>query len=1025
MTFPNRLRREADEFENGWRPATALHRQGDHVEELRLRWESPQLRPLVTIPHEGRPEFETLEYEIALDLPAHLHGVALEGQPLEMQLLGLSAVSIWVDDRLVLDEPIPLIAAGPAKFTLVPEVHAGDNGKLRIIVRTGRGEVHGSMLRAIHWFHLGTPAMTEAFRFLDVAAAQLELAVALAEDDLERELVAAVANQIDALPGTLYEHFNEVRTIIESLAPILHRAGEYEVMCIGHSHVDLAWLWDWADARAVQRRDLQSIADIMDDYPEFRFTHSQAAAYRAVKEDDPALFARIRTFVDEGRLEPATMQWVESDTNIASGPATVRQLIEGSSWTVDELGLRPHVHLAPDTFGHAGNLPQLTTSAGADIYYHHRANPGVANGGQMWPAYWWEGDDGTRLLAISTPIYLGPLTAGRVVKDLIDAGIKRGRRTICFFYGVGDHGGGPTRDDLDFRRIMDSFDLFPRVTCRRVSEYRDAIIASGEELPVHKGESMSVFEGCYVSHSDGKQANRSGESILVTADALLAIAGEPEPQELAEAWRTVLFNQFHDIGGGSAISVVYDDVVEQLANVQAVAARTLAGALDVLEIGHSGDWLVTNPSPESVRTAVLLPTIPSGVSLLDGHGRVSATQETFDGQTVTVLELKPFETRGLRWSDKVAATNPFAISRSGDHPSYPGHDIISLESNTRLIQIRGDSGVMTTFLDKESNQEFLEFGEGRDRLAVQTRPDLGFGVLQVLDEHPHIMTAWLADEFYREESMIRGFTEVIEHGAVRTVLRTTHRIRNSTVVSNVEVYGDLDAVFIDLDIDWRELGNDREGLATLAIAFTARLSQVTARYETPFSSAERPADGRIVAGLRWAHLGNERAGFAVFNSGRYGHEALGSRIRVHLARGSYDPDALGDLGRHHVRIAVLPHVGDWRQASLMGTASALNTPPLVRESTHESGGQRELWRPELLGSPGVHLAEIKPGKMGGTIARVVEYHGADGHAELVVPAGMGVSEVSVIEELIRPVDVINGRIEIELGAHEVRTLLIR
>ncbi|MFT4123235.1 MAG: glycoside hydrolase family 38 C-terminal domain-containing protein [Microbacteriaceae bacterium] len=1027
MAYPNRLRGEADLLEAGWQPIRAIWRHDGVAEEIALHGEHPQFRPMTAIPYEGRPENQTYEYEVDLDLPDNIHGVSIEGQPLEMYVIGLSATSVWVDDRLVLDEEIPLIAAGPAKFTVLPSVHVGRNGALRIVVRTGRGEVHGRMVQAFVWFHLGTAALTDAFRAVDTAAAQLELADALARDDSERGLIAEVTAEIDALPGALHTRRDEVTALIGRLATILARAEEYEIMCIGHSHIDLSWLWDWRDARGVQRRDLATIADLMDDYPEFRFTHSQAAAYRAVQEDDPVTFARVRALVQAGRLEPATMQWVESDTNIASGPATARQILEGVTWAVDELGVRPHVHLAPDTFGHAGNLPQLTSSAGGDVYYHHRANPGGSHGGRLWPAYWWEGDDGTRVLGISTPIYLGPLTAGRIVRDLVQFGVELGRRTICYFYGVGDHGGGPTRDDLDFRRILDDTALFPRVTCRTVGEYRDAVLASGEALPVHRGESMTVFEGCYISHSDGKQANRTGENLLVAADALLALTGEREPAEIAEAWRTVLLNQFHDIGGGSAIRVVYGDVRAQLDAIEDAAGRVIHRALDTLESGHRGSWLVTNLTPEFVVTPVLLPTAPGGVSLVDEAGRVSAVQETFDGRTVAVLTLAPFETKGLAWSDIPAETDVFVVTRTGTPVFYEGHESITLESASKLVQVRADSGVITTYLDKRTGKEFLEFGEGRDRLAVQTRPDLGFGVLQVLDEHPHLMTAWLADEFYREESVLRGaVTDIVENGPVRTVLRTTHRIRNSTVIVHTEMYGGIDAVFTDLDIDWRELGDDDRGLATLAIVYTARLDGARARYETPYSVTERPADGRVVPALRWAHVGNADAGFAVCNTGRYGHEALGPRMRLHLARGSYDPDALGDLGRHHVRLALIPHTGDWRGVPLIATAAALNTPPVVRVvSPPESAKERlALWRPLLHGDRGIRLAELKPGRAGGVVARIADLYGDGGRAELPLPPGWGAMEVTVAEDAVRPLEVRDGRLTLSFGAHEVRTIRI-
>ena len=281
------------------------------------------------------------------------------------------------------------------------------------------------------------------------------------------------------------------------------------------------WLWTWNDTNNVIYRDFKSVLALMDDYPELTFTHSQPATYENIRQQAPELFARVVEFIRQGRWEPATLTWVEGDTNMASGEAMARQLLESVLYSRQQLGAVPTTFLAPDTFGHAGNLPQLAASAGAARYYHHRCNPGQAD---LWPAYWWEGQDGTRLLAISTPSYNGDIRARDLAETAMRA-LKHGQSDSLHFHGIGDHGGGPARQNLDALRRFQQHPLLPAARCSTLARYTQRLLEAGGALPVQRGESSTIFEGCYTTHGDIKRYNRHGENLLCTADTLAALAG--------------------------------------------------------------------------------------------------------------------------------------------------------------------------------------------------------------------------------------------------------------------------------------------------------------------------------------------------------------------------------------------------------------------------------------------------------------------------------------------------------------------
>lgn len=958
------LRAAADRAEAGWLPGTARLQADGRWDELTVSQRDVQLRTVGIV--EGFPSApdRTVALDFDLTLPEAVDTVAVAGEPLELTVNSIYPTRVIADGVELFDDAFPVVASGPAAVTAVPRSRAGGNGVLRIEIRTGRINAIGPLSDLAFTLHFTTPALRDRFYALDLAWARLALAHALCAGDDDRDLVQRVAQALPDPGRPLADLATALDTLADDLAPVLDRSRRYRVWCVGHSHIDLSWMWDWGDAQEVVKRDVRSALDLMDDYPQFRFTHSQPAGYRAVAEDDPELFERIRRQVAAGRWEAATMQWVEADSNLTSGPAAARQLVEGVRWTEQNLGVRPRTLLAPDTFGHAGNLPQMAVAAGADVYYHHRGNPGAVAGGTLWPAYWWEGVDGTRILAVSTQAYLGPLTAGRVVRDLISQGIDAGLREVCYFYGVGDHGGGPTRLDLDTLVRLAGEAGLPEMRCGTVGEYADAVVAVGDELPVHRGESMTVFEGCYVSHADAKRANRNGENALVAAQSLAAVAGLPADDRLVEPWRSVLFAQFHDIVCGSSARPVYDDLAQSTKDVLAAAAEVEADALDVLESGVPvGDWAVTNPTGHDRVDAVSFPAQLADrlvAHLAADNGSVCTAQRAADGTFVAVLPVPSFGTRALRvLGDGDVADQPGAIGLVTEPSiSYSGAEYFVVDTPHFLVRLRRDCGVITTLYDKRADRELVGYAGARARNAEQVRPDVGLGVLQVLDEWPHTMTSWVVDELHTETSLIRGaVTEVAEHGPVRLVLRTTHRVRSSTVEVDTTFYADLARIDYRIRIDWKEIGGPDTGVPSLAICFATRHPNPQAWYETPFAAATRPVDGLLVPALRWADIGDDSHGLAVLNDGKYGYEALGSRLRIRLVRGSYDPDPLGDLGVDESRFTLLPHDGSWRDAGITAAAAQRNHPLHVRQVERERTASRPSRRLRLDGDPNVVVTD--------------------------------------------------------------------
>ena len=1031
------MRSAADAVINGF-PATQWERiEGPGPDHLELDGVG-NFRNLVIEPGKN------LTLKCRLQHPANAMGVELGGDSLEATLFTLYPITIRVDGKVVLEEGGVPVAAGPSLFTLIPNLSPGASTEIELTVRVPN-------FQTTTWlnFHLTTSRLRKRFEALDVAWAQLSLAEAFATDNKELE---KVERAIKAIPPDIQSLSDEaLASSLEKMAgelePLSERIKNFPVHLIGHSHIDMNWMWTWPDTVEVIKRDVRSVLTLMDQYPELTFSHSQPATYEVIREQEPALFEKILKRIEEGRWETITATWIEGDTNMASGEAMARQLLEGVTYTRQVLKSEPKIFHAPDTFGHAGNLPQLAVSAGIRAYYHHRCNPGQAN---QWPAYWWEGHDGSRLLGISTYSYNGEILA----RDLAGAVLRAKRFNLpvgLHFHGIGDHGGGPSRQNLDALRRFQKMPLMPGAYCSTMQAYTDKLLEMGAALPVHRGESSTIFEGCYTTHADTKRMNRQGENLMCTADTLAVLSGTgsdaSDLYDRKEAWRKVLFNQFHDILDGSAIHETYEKNAQDFTEVKETAERTTHQAMSALHRkATSGEIAVTNPLGWERADWVTVPGLKGegAVALIGDNGQTAIGQYSEEG--LGFVARAPAFGTALYRIDRSTSTPDTAGQAVTVEPAYapvdPRSDPISsatpddapyyrVETPHYRAYVRRDSGIIVSLLDKRANRELIGFGMRRGSDYVDTaRPDLALNVFQILDEYPHGMTAWQMQEVHSESSLIRGGNvQIWASGPSRCVLEVKHQFRDSAIAERICFYRDIPRIDFNAEIDWKELGSGERGVPNLKVAFAANLLDCESWFETPFAAVRRPANGQEVPALRWAAIGGSEYGVALLNDSKYAYDALGCRLRLSLVRSAYDPDAISDAGSHSIRFSLLPYVGDWRYANVVKEAAGLNQPLLAhhyKQSVATKSSEMSPFKPELAIQNSVLIAGLKYSEAGdGCIIRLYESGGlATTNVLYGLPERAEVWETNLVEDRIRLMDVKEGKLELTFNAWQVRTLRV-
>lgn len=834
------------------------------------------------------------------------------------------------------------------------------------------------------------------------------------------------------------------------MAPIGVEAKTYTIHACGHAHIDMNWMWPWQDTVSICHDTFTTMDRLMEEFPDFRFCQSQAAIYAAMEEHCPEVFERIRERIRDGHWECIATTWVEGDRNLVSGESLCRHLLYSRRYLHEKFGIgfdAIQIDWSCDTFGHAHTVPAILSRGGITRYYRHRTGP------EKW-LLWWRAPDGSKVLAFYDKATYVHAFDRKLTEHFIDYVSETGLKDFLWVYGVGDHGGGPTRRDLRRARELAQLPIYPTVRLSTLDEYFSAVEPVADHIPVHDGELNFVFEGCYTSQATIKLGNRWCENVLPEAETLSVIAGVvsgmPYPgKSLEKAWRIALFNQFHDIlpGSGTADTVHHANGLYQecLAAANAVRTRSLrriAAAADTSEAFH------LTPPPrgegaglgEGLGAGVGDNSLPSGLSAYAGGTIGPEPILVFNSDCTPRTSMACAKLWNRNWpTDRIVAVDdegtrsPVQVLETG---SYWGHDyqtvifpvrdipavgyrVIVLDRAAEPLRPESAATISSDFvLENEHLLAEIDTASGAvSRLIVKASgrnlvpKGRLLGVLEGVQEAPNNMTAWTISQIMSVERLDHGgVTKVIHRGPNRVATRTTRRWRDTSL--QVEVSLDAGSPMLDFTVtaDWLERGTPETGVPSLRVAFPTTLADTKARYEIPFGSISRPTNGHEVPALRWADLAGSLDGvphgMTLLNDCKYGHSTEGGTLRLTLLRGSYSPDPLPDLGRHSIRFSVAPYVGDRAVSDAMSLGTRCNIPLTTTTTDAHSGSLPPTAGFAEVLTPNVRLAALKAAEEGeGVIIRLYEVDGKDVEARVrltrIVPAGAPVLEVDLME---RPLD---------------------
>lgn len=820
----------------------------------------------------------------------------------------------------------------------------------------------------------------------------------------------------------------------------LHQAGDYlnqeldqidkqtlvNVKCIGHTHIDVAWLWRLKHTREKCARSFSTVLRLMDQYPEYIFLQTQPQLYEYIKKDYPEIYKAIKDKVKKGQWEVDGGMWVEADCNLTSGESLTRQILLGSKFIKEEFGKDVQYLWLPDVFGYSWALPQILKKSGISMFMTTKISWNQYNR-MPHDTFKWRGIDGSEIIThfITTPepwskpgswfyTYNGQLQP-QTVKGVWDAYSEKNLTDeLLVSYGYGDGGGGVNREMLEYRRCMDKMPGLPSVKTSKAGTYfkqlKDRVEKTEEYVHVWDGELyLEYHRGTYTSQAYNKKLNRQLEMLYREAEWLSVVKGMQmnnlevvEQEKLTEGWKIILRNQFHDIIPGSSIHEVYEDSRNEYEEALSIAQKVEEDSLKTWVINEENSYLIINNTNWMRAGLVEIKKLQEG-KWLDKDDKLLKSKKIGEVWCVQVEDVPAMGFTNIRFEEGISQ-DILTVFKVEDK-----------QFETPFYRIKlNEKGQIISLWDKDSALEVLAEG-------------MKGNVLQIFEDKPLAHDAWDIDLYYQEKmkevEMLKSI-EVIENNYLRLVIRLVWEYGKTTIKQDMILYTEDRRIDFKTWIDWKE----RRKL--LKVAFPVNIRSTYATYDIQYGNVRRATHWNTswdwakfeTVAQKWVDLSERNYGVALLNDCKYGHDIKDNVIRLTLLKAGMYPDPNQDQEEHQFTYSLLPHQGDFVEGKVVPKAWALNQPLKIVEGAagHKSYSFIEI------DNEFVELDAVKKSEDGQYIViRCHEYTGSKQKLNLKI--GCQISGWMEADLMERPLEDIREEepIYLEIKPFEIKTILVQ
>ncbi|MBO5898877.1 MAG: alpha-mannosidase [Clostridia bacterium] len=860
------------------------------------------------------------------------------------------------------------------------------------------------------------------------------------------------------------------------LMPMAELAKSYKVHCVSHAHIDMNWQWGFQETAAVTVDTFRTILDLMKEYPDLTFGQSQASTYQIIEEYAPEMLEEIKQRIHEGRWEVTASTWVETDKNMPNGESLARHILYTKRYLSKLLDIPAeslNLDFEPDTFGHNITVPEICAKGGVKYYYHCRGNRSDEF------VYRWRARSGAELLVWREPEWYNYVIDPEMFRKVPGLCARYDMKSYLSVYGVGDHGGGPTRRDVERLMAINSWPVMPTLVFSTYGAFFAELEAQREKFPIIEGELNFIFTGCYTTQTRIKMANRIAEdrmyeSEMISSAANVLADGARYNASFAKAWEQILFNHFHDILPGSGVIDTREYALGHFQRAMAAiqtnanrAMRALAEAIDTssIPVEHFTDSVSEGAAVGFATDQARhyqMPRAERGMGQKRVFHLFNSTQYDFDGVTdITVWDWGCNAARAVFTDTDGNAADSRCF---GNDLPYMGHRYKTYAVHVKVPAM----GYATYVLDQKEAPEFeapvaqrhhTHFDDYTDDDIVmendKIRATFDHGTMQLIslvdkktgedmiglpsatfrliqENVVHHMTSWRVGDAMTVENLNETKNVVVSEinlGAVRKIVRYALSFGQRSRLNVAVILNDGSSMLdFDISVDFHEVCGG-ENIPQLNFIAPVGYAVANYRYDVPFGTIDRPEIQHDVPANSYAAAistdGEDKPSVMVVTDTKYGFRGANNAIAVTLIRASRDPDPYPEYGKHNIRIGV-GIVDGVANATLNETASHY-VHPLAVCSARAGKGTLPMDGQFLKVEGDVRISAVKTAEdVDGVIVRLSDINGKGGEFKLTfAKAVASAQETDLNENVIADLKTVGNDVCACVEAFGVKTVLVR
>ena len=815
-------------------------------------------------------------------------------------------------------------------------------------------------------------------------------------------------------------YYKSLQTALDYLRDRFKGQGKpgVNVTMLGHTHIDVAWLWRLRHTREKTARSFSTVNRLMEKYPEYIFIQTQPQLYDYLKEDYPDIYEHIKKRVAEGRWEPSGAMWVECDCNLASGESIIRQILVGKNFFKKEFDYESEFLWLPDVFGYSWALPQILKKSGVNTFMTTKISWNDTNR-LPYDTFIWRGMDGSEVTThFVTTTELNDVTytyngesRPYAIKGVWDNYRNKDlNRDLLISYGFGDGGGGPTREMIKYIEAAKLMPGIPNVETGRATEYFRKLNETIKEnpyngyLPIWDGELYLEFHrGTYTSQGYNKKMNRFMEYKLREEEMLSVFAEKlfDKPynrEEFLKAWKIVLCEQFHDILPGSSIHEVYEDSHEEYERALKYIENATKAAKASFVTEKENAFTLFNQANWERDSIVKIPAGAETYEYTDSEGNTLPSHRCGEQDLVHVKGLKPLAFTTITRTAKVENVAEEFEENTVETAYY----IVSWDDKGRIVRL----------YDKSADREVIPEGKFAN-------------VIQIFEDKPRCFDAWELEstiDLKKEEIPCDGNIKRTKN-ELGYFIHFTYNYNNSKIMQTLCLYNDKRRIDFKTIVDWKE------SQKILKTAFSVDIRGVFARYDVQEGNIVRPitrntsweaAKFEVVA-HKWADLSETGYGVALLNDCKYGYDIKEDTMRLSLLKSATDPDYSADYGTHEFTYSLYPHKEEWYNARLEEEAFDLNSPVVVLDGASALGNE------SLIGFDAENVVLDAFKKAENEEAYVLRFHEFTGRrGRLTLTTGLKFDSWCEADLMENPLgEWKQTAIEVEVKPYEIKTIMLK